>query len=77
MWGVQGEITIVVEGASGAGGPPPSEEQIEAQLRDLISDGVPASHAAKLAAKSLGLPRSAVYEAAVRIAGESALPRPD
>ncbi|BDA43028.1 Ribosomal RNA small subunit methyltransferase I [Coccomyxa sp. Obi] len=67
----KGEVTIVVEGASGEGGLPPSEEQIEEQLRDLICDGVPASHAAKLAAKSLGLPRSAVYEAAVRIAAET------
>ena len=63
-----------MEGALGTGAAPPSEAQIEVQLRDLISDGVPASHAAKLAAKSLGLPRSAVYEAAVRIAGETQIP---
>ncbi len=61
----------MVEGLSGSEALAPSDAQIEAQLRELISDGVPASHAAKLAAKQLGVPRSSLYETAVRIKSET------
>ena len=61
----------MVEGSSCSEALAPSDAQIEAQLRELISDGVPASHAAKLAAKQLGVPRSSLYETAVRIKGET------
>lgn len=67
---VQGEVTIVVEGTAAAVRAQPSQTQVEMQLRALISDGMAPSQAAKAAALRLGVPRSAVYEAAVRIGAE-------
>lgn len=60
----------MVEGSLGTEAATPSEAQIEAQLRGLIASGVSPSHAAKEAAKQLGVPRSSLYASAVRIKGE-------
>ena len=69
---MQGEVTIVLEKALHLEGMALSEEKIEAQLRGMIADGVPPSHAARVAAKQLGVPRSSLYETAVRIKGKHA-----
>lgn len=66
----QGEITLVLEGATAAGGPPPDKAQLAAVLRRLLQGGESASSAAKLAAAECGVPKKAVYGLAVQLSGE-------
>ena len=62
----QGEVTIVVEGCVAAGSQATAVD-IEQHLSKLLQEGHPPSRAARMAAKTLGVPRNDAYDAAVRL----------
>ena len=63
----RGEIVLVVEGADDGVG---ADDVPEESLRMLLAAGLTASQAAREAAGITGLPRSSLYEMAIRLKGE-------
>jgi 16S rRNA (cytidine1402-2'-O)-methyltransferase len=62
--GTLGEITLVIEGARAAGGTVPMDVAL-AQVAERVAAGQPRRDAIAAVASELGLPRRAVYNAAV------------
>lgn len=59
----RGEVTLVVEPASGDEASPEADEAaVEALARALLAEGVSPSRAARQVARRLGLPRNQVYD---------------
>lgn len=65
---VQGEVTLVIEGATQLAAEVTAEE-LSHQVAALISSGHSTSSAAKLASKQLGVPRRQAYAAALELQG--------
>lgn len=63
---LKGEVAIVLTMEKASFG----LDDIEGELRKLIDAGIPLKEAVKIAAKELGLPKSAVYKKALEIKGE-------
>jgi len=66
---VLGEITLVIEGRSGAA-PRAEEADPDALLRARLAAGTSVRDAAREVAEALGLPKKALYQRAVEIAAE-------
>lgn len=64
---VRGELVVVVGGAPAETAASAPDEDWEATLREAIEAGQRPSEAARTIASRLGLPRSEVYEAAMRL----------
>jgi 16S rRNA C1402 (ribose-2'-O) methylase RsmI len=64
---LQGEVTLVVEGAClDASAQPANDGAMHALLWDLIQSGIAPSQAAKIVAKHLNISRGQAYSAAIR-----------
>ncbi|KAL5780559.1 hypothetical protein ACOSQ2_011296 [Xanthoceras sorbifolium] len=66
----KGEITLLVEGKPSCLAEPPSEDQLENELRELISKGHNLSMAVKLVAEGTSVRRKTVYSLALRKFGK-------
>jgi 16S rRNA (cytidine1402-2'-O)-methyltransferase len=62
---VKGEITVVVRGSSGE--PRVSEEELKAEIRRLVDDGVGAKQISELLGKRYRLAKREVYQLAVQL----------
>jgi len=62
---VKGEITVVVRGSSGE--PRVSEEELKAEIRGLVDDGVGAKQISELLGKRYRLAKREVYQLAVQL----------
>jgi len=62
----RGEFVLVVEGSQEAAAPEVTPEEAAARVRALRAEGVSARDAARRVAEETGLPRSILYEAAIR-----------
>jgi 16S rRNA (cytidine1402-2'-O)-methyltransferase len=67
--GVRGEITLVIEGRTAPSGPAVTEEEIDAELRQLLDAGVSAKDAAAQVARETGMQKKAVYSRVLAIKG--------
>ena len=63
---VQGEITVLIDGAVPADDTITSDE-LRQQVASLIASGQSTSSAAKIASKQLGVPRRQAYAAALQM----------
>ncbi|KAF2324623.1 hypothetical protein GH714_015698 [Hevea brasiliensis] len=66
----KGEITLLIEGKLNHLVEPPSENQLENDLRDLISSGHSLSMAVKLVAEKTSVRRKTIYSLALRKLGK-------
>ena len=62
----QGEVTLVVDGATNVADEVTAEE-VKVQVAALMSSGQSPSSAAKIASKQLGVPRRQAYAAALGV----------
>ena len=74
---VQGEITLVIEGAPEVGPQSLSQEELVAALQQALDDGHSASSAVKVVRASTGAPKRDLYQLAVQLAGQEDLPSSD
>ncbi len=65
----QGEVTVVVEGAS-QGACPPADADLRGQVQELMQRGESPSQAAKLVAAQCNVPRGQVYAVALELANK-------
>lgn len=63
--GLRGELTLVVAGASGPPAPPPDPAELAGLVQELVTAGRSRRDAVDEVAARFGLPRRAVYNAAV------------
>lgn len=63
---VQGEITMLIEGAM-PGDDTITPDELRKQVTSLIASGQSTSSAAKIASKQLGVPRRQAYAAALEV----------
>jgi 16S rRNA (cytidine1402-2'-O)-methyltransferase len=68
--GARGEITLVVEGASAAAEPPPSEDALRARIATLLAKGLSPRDAADVLRAETRLPRRELYGLALAVKGE-------
>ncbi len=66
--GAKGEVTVVVGGASPSA---PSEEDVEARIRALVQEGLPAREIAARVASATGVPRRSAYARVLALRGET------
>lgn len=71
---VQGEITLVIEGAPEAGPESFSQEELLAALQQALDAGHSASSAVKVVRASTGAPKRELYPLAVQLAGQQEPP---
>lgn len=67
---VKGEITLVIEGNTQERSEEPTEEAMEAEVRQYLALGLSASDAAKAAASQLGVSKRLVYALSIKLAAE-------
>jgi 16S rRNA (cytidine1402-2'-O)-methyltransferase len=63
----RGEFTLVLAGAAVLPDAIPTEQEVMAELRELLGKGVPRSQASKEVAKAFNLPRRDVYQLALTL----------
>eukprot|EP01018_Ginkgo_biloba_P021895 Gb_29354 [translate_table: standard] len=65
----KGEITLLIQGHENDPTKAPTEEELECQLQDLVSNGHSISEAVKLVSKRMSVKRKLVYTLALKIHG--------
>ncbi|PKU78401.1 16S rRNA (cytidine1402-2'-O)-methyltransferase [Dendrobium catenatum] len=63
----KGEITLLIEGKADSPSKAPSEDELEHELRDLISKGHSISTSVKIVAEGTAVKRKDVYALALRL----------
>ncbi|KAG1334135.1 putative ribosomal RNA small subunit methyltransferase I [Cocos nucifera] len=66
----RGEITLLIEGKAKSVAEVPSDDQLELELRELISNGHSISMAVKLVAEGTSAKRKHIYALALRLCGK-------
>lgn len=66
---LKGEITLVIQGSEVNSAEAPTEEELESQLQDLLSNGHSLSEAVKMVSKGMSVRKKAVYTLALKMHG--------